>query len=289
MENFAFTCWKNDMNEFKIASIHDYMYLYKINGTNNFKPYPITLDCIVITLCIRGSIGGKIDMIDMKLTPSDLIVMLPGQIIGYGKPSEDFCAIVGIFTKTFAEEIHLPDYTPSALTVMSVNTSKKVDDRDLDVIKLYIKTISDLTSKEDHPNVLQIVRHLTISLFYYIVRDLKQTKDKKQGNMTRTHILVQAFLDNLQKYHKQERSVEFYAKQISVSPKHLSQTLKKATKRSASEWIDSFVILEAKAMLKNTDKTIQQISYELHFPNQSFFGKYFKRLESMSPKAYRDS
>ncbi|MDR1180556.1 MAG: helix-turn-helix domain-containing protein, partial [Bacteroidales bacterium] len=55
-----------------------------------------------------------------------------------------------------------------------------------------------------------------------------------------------------------------------------------------SDWIDNFVILEAKALLKSTNMTIQQISDELNFPSQSFFGKSFKRIVGMSPKMYRD-
>lgn len=60
-------------------------------------------------------------------------------------------------------------------------------------------------------------------------------------------------------------------------------------RKSAAEWIDDYVILEAKALLRSTNLTIQQISYELNFPSQSFFGKYFKRLTGMSPKEYKEN
>ena len=56
---------------------------------------------------------------------------------------------------------------------------------------------------------------------------------------------------------------------------------------SAGEWIDSHVILEAKAMLKSSEQSIQEIADELHFANQSFFGKYFKHHTGFSPKEYR--
>lgn len=49
------------------------------------------------------------------------------------------------------------------------------------------------------------------------------------------------------------------------------------------------MILEAKALLRSTNLTIQQISYELNFTSQSFFGKYFKRLTGMSPKEYKEN
>jgi AraC-like DNA-binding protein len=63
--------------------------------------------------------------------------------------------------------------------------------------------------------------------------------------------------------------------------------VKSATGKFAIEWIDDYVMLEAKALLKSTNMTIQQISDELNFPSQSFFGKYFKRREGVSPKEYR--
>ena len=51
--------------------------------------------------------------------------------------------------------------------------------------------------------------------------------------------------------------------------------------------IDEFVILEAKNLLRFSGKNIQQIAYELNFPNQSSFGKYFKHLTGMSPSEYQ--
>lgn len=51
----------------------------------------------------------------------------------------------------------------------------------------------------------------------------------------------------------------------------------------------AFPILEAKVLLKSTNLTVQQISDNLNFPTQSFFGKYFKKNVGMSPKFYRNS
>ena len=84
-----------------------------------------------------------------------------------------------------------------------------------------------------------------------------------------------------------ERSVIFYADQLFLTPKHLSRVIKEVSGRSAGEWIDEQVILEAKARLKTSSLTVQEISDQLGFPNQSFFGKYFKRHVGMSPSDYR--
>ncbi len=84
-----------------------------------------------------------------------------------------------------------------------------------------------------------------------------------------------------------ERSVTFYADKLFVTPKHLSAVLKEISEKTAGEWIDLRVILEAKLLLRSTGLNIQEISTKLNFANQSFFGKYFKHLTGMSPRDYR--
>ena len=89
--------------------------------------------------------------------------------------------------------------------------------------------------------------------------------------------------------YRKERMIEFYSEKLFLTPKHLSKVIRERSGKSAGEWIEDHVMLEAKALLKSTDKTIQQISDELKFPSQSFFGKYFKRRAGVSPKEYRKS
>ena len=60
-----------------------------------------------------------------------------------------------------------------------------------------------------------------------------------------------------------------------------------ASGRSVRTWIEIYVVTEAKAMLRDSSMTIQQIAEELNFPSQTFFGKYFKRVTGMSPNQYR--
>ena len=81
----------------------------------------------------------------------------------------------------------------------------------------------------------------------------------------------------------------FYADKLYISPKYLSLIIKESTGRSAAEWIDEYVILEAKNLLRFSGKNIQQIAYELNFTNQSSFGKYFKHLTGMSPSEFQRS
>ena len=89
--------------------------------------------------------------------------------------------------------------------------------------------------------------------------------------------------------HTQERSVTFYAEKLCITPKYFSTLIKKQTGKSAAQWIDDYVILEAKNLLKFSGMSIQEIAYHLNFSTQSFFGKYFKHQTGLSPSEYRSS
>ena len=95
------------------------------------------------------------------------------------------------------------------------------------------------------------------------------------------------FTELLGEHYKHERSVGFYARQLCITPKYLTTLIKRISGKSVSEWIDNYVILEAKTLLKYSNMSVQEIAYFLNFPNQSFFGSYFKRNAGMSPSQYK--
>lgn len=95
------------------------------------------------------------------------------------------------------------------------------------------------------------------------------------------------FTELLGEHYKHERSVGFYARQLCITPKYLTTLIKRISGKSVSEWIDNYVIHEAKTLLKYSNMSVQEIAYYLNFPNQSFFGSYFKRNAGMSPSQYK--
>ena len=106
-------------------------------------------------------------------------------------------------------------------------------------------------------------------------------------NPQRDSIWLSKFIDLLDKYHQQERSVEFYAEKLFITPKYLSTVIKRTSGYNATNWINRYVILEAQSLLKYSDKSIQEIADCLNFSNASFFGKYFKRHTGMTPGEYK--
>jgi AraC-like DNA-binding protein len=113
-----------------------------------------------------------------------------------------------------------------------------------------------------------------------------QHKDKPR---TRAEVVFQKFIRLLEDNCKVERRVGWYALQLGITPKYLSETVKAVSQRTPNEWIDNYVLMELRVMLKNTTKSIKEITEELHFPNQSFMGRFFKEHMGMTPREYRRS
>ena len=118
-------------------------------------------------------------------------------------------------------------------------------------------------------------------------RYLAEHPEVEQPDRSRAKEYFTQFTQLLGEHYKRERSVGFYARQLCITPKYLTTLVKRISGRSASEWIDNFVILEAKTLLKYSDMSVQEIAYSLNFPNQSFFGSYFKRNTGVSPSQFR--
>ena len=91
----------------------------------------------------------------------------------------------------------------------------------------------------------------------------------------------------IEQYYMQERSVEFYADKLCLSPKYLSALSKSICGYTVQELVFKAIIRKCISLLKNTQKNIQEISNEFGFPNASYFGTFFKKQMGMSPQQYR--
>ena len=83
--------------------------------------------------------------------------------------------------------------------------------------------------------------------------------------------------------------VKWYANELCLTPKHLSTSIQQVSGKTANQWIDEMTLQEVCRQLKFTNRSIQEIAYDLNFPNQSFFGKYFKHHIGCSPGVYRQN
>ena len=143
-------------------------------------------------------------------------------------------------------------------------------------------------SREDQPYKEEIIRHL-FSAYYYGLGYYVHNAQRQKSVLTGQQEICEKFISLVSEHFKTRREIGFYADKLCMTNKYLSSLLKQETGMTALEWIKKYVVLYAKGCLSSTSMTVQEISDDLGFPSQSVFGKYFKRVEGLSPKAYRQS
>ena len=104
--------------------------------------------------------------------------------------------------------------------------------------------------------------------------------DKKP---TRAEAIFSDFIRLVEQNYRSERRVGWYAHEMCITAKYLSETVKMVSRRTPNDWIDNYVVMELRVLLKNTTKSIKEISQDMCFPNRSFMGKYFKEHVACRP------
>lgn len=129
------------------------------------------------------------------------------------------------------------------------------------------------------------------SLSHYFVHLLEQKECEilSQKKQSRSDYISGEFIRMTQIHATKQHSIGFYASQLHISEKYLSNIIKRVTQKPPREWIDEILLKEAIYMLYDENKSIQQISDALNFSSPSLFGVFFKRKTGMSPMQYRRS
>ncbi len=101
--------------------------------------------------------------------------------------------------------------------------------------------------------------------------------------------LFEDFYTAIMQHYRESREVAYYARLQSLTPKYFATAIKQTTGQSASQWINNYVIVQAKWMLQHEHhKTVQQIANHLGFSEQASFSRFFKFHNGMSPTEYRE-
>ena len=246
---------------------------------------PMKLEHAIITIYIKGEATVKVNLEEFKVTAPALLTLMPGQIVQSHNMSDDLEVYSMAFSRRFIDIVNIPGWQQQYLTMYN-NPYTPLSKSSLRGMCTFYAMMHHLASDTNNPFRIQALENL-IRLFYYGgIHYLPNRKDDSQASKNST---VDRFMELVQEHYREERLIGFYADKLCITAKYLSKLVKENTGISAGDWIERHVILEARAMLQSSDMTIQQIATSLNFPNQSFFGKYFKRATGISPKQYRSN
>lgn len=251
---------------------------------------PCRINAFMVVICTRGEVSFSSNMIEHKLSANTMFAS-PASIFEF-RSSHDCELYVLAFDSNFIAERRI-DIQLIAPVVSSLQKSIEIS-----IGKPYIERLklafgafySEFVSRQVSPFSDLIVSHILCSIIYRICDVILANRPEQPvvlGVKDRSVEYFKRLMQLLAENFRTERNVEFYADKMNLTPKHLSRVIRNFTGKSVHQWIDNVVVLEIKNLLRYSDMSIQQISYELNFPNPSFMGQYFKRITGKTPGQFK--
>jgi len=278
--------WRANLKDKEADFIDEDLFLFSNPLLLPAFDYPVKMDIPLTVLCSRGTIKVSVNLKDYTIEAPAIFIVVSGKIVQYKSVSDDFSGYFMLMSKKFLTDLLSGprERLPIFLSVLD-SPLVQLTNEDLASVNSFYLMLQKEIRQTMNPYRLETVRHLVQAMFYST--GYKFHKTGESSNKTKHEILMEEFINLVKAHYRKEREVGFYAMKLKLTPKYLSKLIRDNSNKSVNEWIKDYVLLEAKALLKSTNMTIQQISDELNFPSQSFFGKYFKRLVGASPKEYR--
>jgi len=246
------------------------------------------LNFILMAMCKKGKAQYSIDTRQQVVKPGDLMFVSERHVIDNYEASPDFeCLCIMLTTEYYHGFVQDVKNVSSLLLFSMNNPVVPLTSKEIQVFTNYFETIREKMADTNHHYRSPLVKALLLAMFYDMSNVIYRVERQGNRKHTRAEAIFAHFIRLLEENFRTQHRVSWYAEQLCITPKYLSEIVKKISLRTPNEWIDSYVILEARVLLKNTTKSIKEITDELNFPNQSFLGKYFKEHVGVSPSEYR--
>ena len=251
---------------------------------------PRRMNFILIALCTDGRVQYRMDTQEQLVTPGQVIIVSERHVIDNYMASPNLEGLCMILSADFYREIIQNVSDISSLFLLTrTHPVFTLTQKEIRIFKEYFALLKQKINDTENHFRKDLIRTLLLAMFYDLSNVIYQAKKDSDSRQSRADLIFTKFIKLLETHCKEERRVGWYAQQLCISPKYLSETVKAVSQRTPNEWIDNYVILEVRVLLKNTTKSIKEIAEELHFPNQSFLGKYFREHVGVSPSQYRKS
>lgn len=253
--------------------------------------FPCRIDAFIIGVGTEGETSVSFNLHEFKLKKDSIFIFTPKNVLQVNS-QQYFKADVIAISPDFMRRINIDIKNMMPLFLKFVeNPALTLTPEESRSMRGMIAQIERETRGPETHFSFDIVSGLIAATIYKVgdimYHYLAEHPERQNNSHNRAEEYFKQFTHLLGEHFREERSVGFYARQLCITPKYLTTLIKRISGQSVSEWIDNYVILEAKTLLKYSTMSIQEIAYYLNFPNQSFFGSYFKRNTGMSPSQYK--
>ena len=250
--------------------------------------HPFKMSFTLLICCTQGEMLVRLNLREYRLMAGMAMVVLPndiGECLAFGPDCQ--VALIAYSDESYTSNKH----SAHSLLFLKYLTKQRLLPLAPEEMQETLSVYERMRQKIKQPDLgftREILRSYMQVLVYNGYQWLTQytQKQKDQKPESRPQELFERFLALVQKHYAEERSIRFYADRLCLTPKYLSNAVHRVSGRHAGEWIKDYVLLEAKALLKSRQYTVQQVSEMLNFPNTSFFGKFFKKAMGCTPRTY---
>ena len=263
---------------------------FKLSGDKEdhleLERFPKIVEAVFVALCTNGSCELLIDQKNYPFKTGNMCVCFSATVLQTINKTPNFECTILATNVEFIQYIDIPSLPELFLTIREKPCIPLLQEEQ-DIIQTYFTYISRAYERKENIYRIEIIQQLLLTFCYEIAAIYQNNAKNIKHIYSHKDSLFRKFIQLLSARYLTERRIGFYAEALCVTPKYLSGIVKEVSHKSAAEWINDYVLRNAKILLTTTPLTIQQISDELNFPNPSFFTQYFKRYAGKTPKEYR--
>lgn len=251
---------------------------------------PRRMGCFFFALCVKGHAEYTIDTELQTVRENQILIVNAGQVVNDIHCSDN-CSGRGVFiSQQYVQETLSGIRDLSSIFLFTrLHPVFSLDRSNIRSLLSFYLLIRQKVNEQGHKFRRDTVRTLLQAFVYDAGNIIWQVMKGEMHKNSRSETIFMKFIQLLEHHFRHERRVGWYATQLAITPKYLSETVRQISKQTPSQWIDNYVVLEMRVLLKNSRLSIKEIAEKLHFPNQSFLGKYFKEHVGVSPREYRNS
>ena len=237
-------------------------------------------------LFTKGGGNHTIDFNHFAVEPFQIYFMIPGQVHTWNFEGQMDGYVVN-FSDTFFHSFLLkPDYLDS-FSFWNGITGESVINLPEIIREKVILIFEELIAQSQSANILRddMLRLILLQIFITIEQTTLKDRDDKLQNVH--NAVVRNFQKLVEKNFITLRLPGEYADLLNITPNHLNALVKEHLGKQAGEVIRDRIILEAKRLLVSLDMTVSEIAYKLNFNDNSYFTKFFRKYETITPEAFR--
>lgn len=251
------------------------------------------VNAIAFWFCLQGEAELVYNMEEHRIGPGGLIIVPPNSIaeLRVIEPiSEGYVMLVDPLYMT-ETDLNLKKIINVMLDQNIRQGALTLNEADCDrmqkAFELALATVANDAQTPFRDDVVQTMIKLLLYKVCEIVATQNRISEVSNTATSRSEEYFRRFIRELTEHYLERRNVTYYADQLCISSRYLTTIVRRVSGHSVTDWMNRYVMMEARYLLKYSEMSIQEIAYRLNFPNQSFFGKYFKQHAGVSPSAYR--